>query len=287
MIVTASARRAVATLCACALLLSACSMPKLLYGQADWLLMRQVNEYLDLDPAQAAQLAAAIAAGMQRHRVEELPAIAATLRGFAAHARSGLNHANVRDGIERARTLALRSAELGIAPLSATLAALTPAQRAHLARRFDVHNDRYRERHALHAPREQRLQRRAQRTVERIEDWTGPLEPEQVTLVHAIRDSMPDNAAQWLAYTQARQRELLAALDAGAPARDIERLLRASWLQQQDLPAVLAAHRAQQIDALVELLVRLHATLDSVQRAHLVGRLEDLARDADALARET
>lgn len=278
--------RLAAALCACTLLLSACSMPKLVYGQADWLLLRQVNRYLDLDDTQSTQLAEAISAGMRRHRSEELPAIAATLRTFAAHARGGLEHADVRAGIERTRALALRSADLGVAPLSAALADLAPAQRAHLAERFEERNEKYRERHAMDAPREHRLERRAQRTVQQIEDWTGPLRPGQKALVREIRDAMPDSAPHWLAYSQDRQRALLALLGRGATAHDIAMLLRESWLHQQDLPPILAANRPRQIDALVELLVGLDATLDSTQRAHLISRLEKYARDADTLARE-
>lgn len=286
MIIAVTPQRLAAMLCACTLLLAACSMPKLIYGQADWLLLREVDDYLDLDEAQSTQLADAIAAALRRHRVEELPVIAATLRTFAAYARDGLEHAAVRAGIERVRALALRSAELGVPPLSAALADLSPRQRAHLAERFAQRNAKYRERHALDAPREQRLERRAQRTVERIEDWTGPLRPEQGALVREVGDTMPDNAARWLAYTQARQRALLALLETGASAHDIAALLRNAWLHRQDLPPQLAADRARQIDALVELLVRLDATLDSTQRAHLVSRLEDYARDADTLARD-
>lgn len=286
MIISMTPRRLAAALCACTLLLSACSMPKLVYGQADWLLLRQVDRYLDLDDTQSTRLSDAIVVAMRRHRSEELPAIADTLRTFAANARDGLEHTDVRAGIEHARALALRSAELGVAPLSAALADLAPRQRAHLAERFEERNERYRERHALDAPREQRLERRVQRTVALIEDWTGPLLPEQQALVREIRDGMSDSASHWLAYTQARQRALLALLDTGAAAHDIATLLRDSWLSQQDLPAALATNRARQIDALVELLVRLDATLDSTQRAHLVGRLEDYARAADTLARE-
>jgi len=285
--ITVTPSRLAAVICACMLLLSACSMPRLIYSQADWLLLREVNDYLDLDDAQSTQLAAAIAMGMRQHRVQELPDIGATLRDFAVYARDGLRPAQVHAGIERVRALALRSAELGVPALSDALANLTPQQRAHLARRFDERNAKYAERHALDASQEVRLERRARRTVERIEDWTGPLLPEQVALVHAIRGTMPDVAAHWLAYARSRQRALLAQLDAGAPARDIGALLRRSWLHQEDLPPALAAPRERQIAVLVELLVRLDATLDSTQRAHLVGRLEDYARDADSLSRET
>lgn len=261
-------------------------MPRLFYGQADWLLLRQVNGYLDLNDAQSAQLTDAIALGLQRHRSEELPEIAATLRAFAVHARAGLRHAEVREGIERMRTLALRSAELGVEPLSAALADLDPQQRAYLAGRFERRNNKYQERHALDAPLERRQDRRAQRTVDTIEDWTGPLMPEQVALVREIRDAMPDSASLWLAYTQARQRRLLAQLDAGASAREIASLLRASWLQQEDLPPALVANRKRQVEALVELLLRLDATLNSTQRIHLANRLEKFARDAHSLSRE-
>jgi hypothetical protein len=278
------ALRALGLMCASMLLLSACSMPRLLYSQADWLLMRHVNGYLDLDSAQSARLADAIASGLRRHRAEELPLIAETLRDFAASARSGLRPHLAHDGIARMRMLAMRSAELGIEPLSATLVGLDTRQRARMAERLERRNRDYHERHALDAPSQLRLERRTTQGIERIEYWTGPLTEPQIELIRAAFSAMPDSAAQWLAYTQARQDELLRLLQADAPAHEVAQLLRGSWLHNDDLPQALAHNRQRQLEAWVDLLVRLDATLNSTQRAHLVGRLEKLARDAEQLS---
>ena len=47
-----------------------------------------------------------------------------------------------------------------------------------------------------------------------------------------------------------------------------------------------ARMRDQRLEGMQEMLVRLSESLDSVQRAYLVGRLESLAEDAGDLARE-
>jgi hypothetical protein len=279
--------RIAAALACCALLLAGCSMPKLVYGQADWLLLRTIDGYLDLSDVQSERVADFLAVELERHRTAALPAFADAFRDAAGRVRRGIAPDDARWAIERGRTLVVRSIEPVLPVVASALSELDTAQRAHLAERIAERNREYRERHALDAPREVRFERRARRTVERVEDWTGPLEPEQVELVHAVRNAMPDSAPEWLEYTESRQRALLALIDTGAPAHEIEALLRGWWLRLDALPHTLAAKRDRQLEALVELAVRVDATLNSTQRMHLVDRLEDLARDADALARGT
>lgn len=278
--------RMAAVSAACAVLLAGCSMPRLLYGQADWLLLREVDHYLELREEQREEVARALEAHLERHRAEQLPLAAEALAQAAERARRGLTHGDARWLVERVRSLARASVEPALPTLAAALADLTPRQRAHLARRMEERNRDYAERHALDASPAQRVRRRAERLVERIEYWTGPLDREQVALVHELRARMPDSSAAWLAYTRDRQQALLALAARGAPAARIEALLRGWWLRLDAMPAPLAAMRDRQVDALARLLVRLDATLDSTQREHLVGRLRSLSEDARHLARE-
>ncbi len=276
-----------ALLAVSALLLASCSVPRLLYQNADWLVLRELDGYMDLHEAQRDWVAVALEERLERHRREELPVFARSFQDAAARARRGFQPADARWVMERGRELLADTVD-GTLPLVArALSELDADQRRHLAERIAERNQDFRERHHLDRSREERFARRARRLVDRLEDWTGPLNEEQVALVHAIRNGMPDSAPAWLAYSEERQRALLALLERGGSAAEIEALLRGWWLRLEGLPPELAAKRDRQVAALEELIVRLDGTLDSVQRAHLVGKLEDLARDARSLATET
>ena len=263
-----------------------CSMARLAYQQADWLLLREVDSYLDLGDVQRQRVEGALETSLHRHRTEHLPEFARAFAEAARRARAGLHEADLRWAFEQGQTLLTDTAALMLPTLAATLAELTPEQRRFLARRITEYNEDYAERHQLDAPQQQRMRERAERAVERIENWTGPLYDEQRALVREARMAMPDISGDWLDYSRGRQTELMALLNRGAPAAEVETLLRSWWLDRSALPAQLARKRNALLEGRIRLLARLDTTLDSVQREHLVNRLEDLADDADALVRE-
>jgi hypothetical protein len=278
--------RILAALAITAVLAGGCSMPRLAYQQADWLLLREIDSYLDLQDAQRDRVEGALEASLQRHRTEYLPAFASAFAEAAQRARGGLREADLRWALDQGRRLLTDTVALMLPAISDTLADLTPEQRRHLARRMEERNQEYAQSNDLGAPEFERLRRRARRAVERIEQWTGPLTEEQQTLVRAARMDMPDMSDEWLAYGKDRQAGLMALLERGAPAREVEALLRAWWVDRDGLPPELARKRDTLIEARIRLLARLDATLDSAQRKHLVERLQDLADDATALVRE-
>jgi hypothetical protein len=269
-----------------ALTLAGCSMPRLAYQQADWLLLREMDSYLDLRDEQRESIALALETHLIRHRAEHLPEFAAAFSEAAARARRGLAEDDWRWALEQGRALAIGTAELMLPTLATTLADLSPQQRRHLARRMAEGNDEYAESHALEATPQEQVHRTNERSVERIERWTGALSGEQIAMVHEASRAMPEMDAQWLTYVRGRQHDLLSLLDSGAPAPVIEDFLRGWWIRRDELPPELARKREQRIAARIELIARLDATLDSVQREYLVDRLQDLADDARSLVRE-
>jgi len=278
------ALRAIALAGVATLLLAACSMPRLAYNQADWLVLRELDSYLDLRDEQRERAAGVLEVHLSRHRREMLPGFARTFTEIAERTRRGLGDDDAHWIIEHSRALLAASAEDLLPDLAAVLADLDAKQRAHLRARLEERNREYREEHALDAPREERLEGAVARTVERIEFWTGPLSDEQLALVRELRSAMPDSAGAWLAYTEAQQQRLLALLDAGAPAADVDAFLRAWLLRQEGMPPLMAALREWRFAGLRAMLVRVTASLNSMQRERLLDRLEDLAEDASELA---
>lgn len=269
-----------------ALTLAGCSMQRLAYQQADWLLLREMDSYLDLRDEQRESVALALETHLIRHRAEYLPEFAAAFSEAAVRARRGLDEEDWRWALQQGRALAIDTAELMLPTLATTLADLSPQQRRHLARRMAGGNDEYAERHALEATPQEQMRRTTERSVARIERWTGTLSAEQITIVHEANLAMPDLAADWLTYVRNRQQELLDLLGSGASASVIEDFLRGWWVRRDHLPPQLVRNRDRRIAARIKLLAHLDATLDSVQREYLVDRLQDLADDARSLVRE-
>jgi hypothetical protein len=262
-------------------------MPRLAYQQTDWLLLRELDNYLDLRDEQQEHLARVIETQLARHRVEQLPAIAQALEEASARAQRGMDEEDVRWSLLRGRELLASSAALLIPSAASTLADLDVGQRKHLAAYLDEQINEYAERYSTELSNDERWQRSTERTVRRIERWTGTLSEKQVALVHDVSRSMPDVVADWISYTQSRRSELLALLDSGAKAAVFEDLLRKRWLLHNAMPVQLARIRAQRIEARIAMIARIDRSLDSVQREHLVNRLQDLARDVRALLQQT
>ena len=271
-----------------ATLLAGCSMTRMLYNQADWLLLEEMDSYLDLRDEQRERVAGALTASLQNHRVQQLPGLATALREAAVRARRGLTDEDAGWVLDTGDALMAATARELLPVLSSTLAELDAGQRKHLAARLDERNREYTESHWLDAPREERLAKRAEVTVDRVKDWIGPLSDQQVALVTRIRNAMPDSAGTWLAYNRERQQGLLRLLESGAGAQAVERYLYGWWVGREGLPQEAATLRREgTLAGLKSLLLELDASLDSVQREYLVDRLEDLAEDATVLARET
>jgi hypothetical protein len=273
----------VAIVAVAALAITGCSASRLAYQQADWLLLREVDSYLDLKDGQHEQVARALKTHLSRHRTEHLPGFAKALGSAASKVRRGLSEADVRWALENGRALYAGTVELMLPTLASALADLNSEQRQHLAQRMTERNDEYIDRHALLQTSEEQSRHNAARSVDRIEQWTGTLSPEQIAMVHEANRALPDITADWLSYTKDRQQGLLALLDAGASRTVVETFLRGWWISRNALPPQLAEKRDQRIEARITLIARLDSTLDSVQREHFVDRLQDLADDAQSL----
>ena len=279
--------RLIFALMAAATLLTACSMPRLAYQQADWLLLREMDNYLALRDGQREHLERVLETQLSRHRSEQLPAIAQTLEEVGARAHRGMVEEDVRWSLLRGRELLESSAALLLPSVASTLADLDAEQREHLAEYLAEQINEYADRYADDLSHDEQLERATERTVGRIERWTGTLSEEQVALVHDANRSMPDVAADWISYTQSRRGELLGLLESGAKAPAIEELLRKRWLLHNAMPERLARIRSQRIEARIAMIARIDRSLDSMQREHFVSRLQDLAEDTRSLLRET
>jgi hypothetical protein len=259
---------ALSTVIACALL-AACSTVQLAYNNADWWLLQIADDYLDLNGEQRQRLRTALATRLDQHRRQELEGYVSFFDRAARAAEQGLTRPEA-EALVAELEANLQTTVAGTIPVFApVMAGLSKDQREHLAQRMDEENRKFRETH-LQEDRDARLQARAERSLGRIERWTGRLSRRQQQRVIGIIRGWPDAAADWYAYRIAQEQGLLRLLGDGVEAEQITVYLRDWWVEQARQPPALRRAVRQTREGLVGLLLALDASLTPKQREHLV-----------------
>jgi len=203
-------RRSIIAALAMALIaaLPACSLIKLGYEQAGPLAFRWLDGYVDFDDAQSLKVRTALDDALAWHRRTQLPdylqllaRAEAEVVGEATPERMCAWSGEIRSRIEPVVQY--------LAPTIADVAVtLSPAQLAHIDKRFAETNEEYREEHLQKNP-QRRHKAELKRQIARAEMLYGDLDAAQRDLIaHSIAAS-PYNAEIAFAERKERQRDVL------------------------------------------------------------------------------
>lgn len=265
------------------LLLVGCSRTELFYNNADWLAYRWTVGLVDASDAQREAWRGAFERLLAEHRRELLPEVIVLLRGLEDAADSGLRRERLACRLDAVDHSYRRHARLVVPVGVEVLAELDAAQVDGLERELAERNAEYREAYLDPDP-QRRRQARLERYVERIERWTGDLDARQLRLVEVAVDRLPDVAADWLAYREARQAQLLGVLRAADPGRaaEVRTLLVEWWVTFDHRPTALVAGTDALRQGFLDLVVALDQTLSRRQRDHFVAELRNLREGLQA-----
>lgn len=258
--------------------LSACNKVRFLYDHADWLVERWVDGKLDPTGPQLAQWRPVLAAGLERHRQDELPMLVAFLDEVERQAADGLARREITCLFNMADRIYRRHARLAAEVAVPLLSEITGAQIDHLEASLAEDAEEYREEYLAPDPQEQAAER-AERVTRRVERWTGRLDQAQREVVAAGIGGIPDMAPDWLDYRLAREAALLQLLRSGADAGDLHRFLVESWVELAGWSPEADERLARVRRQTIELLVALDGQLSPAQRARFVGRISGLRED--------
>ncbi len=274
----------------CALLAAACSSIKLGYNNADTLLVYALDNYFDLDEAQANLARERVRALHAWHREKELPGYSRLLQN-AQDRLSGAAAVTADDVLAFQRDMNERLARLGneSAPDLAALAqTLTPAQLERFADKLARDNSKARRELVQIAGRETPADRE-KRYVERVEQWFGSVSAEQREIIRADIGARPPARDWWMDERERRQRELTAVLlriRAEQPAREVATV----WLREYfgQLVEPRDAGRLEKLQQFrvsnAALIAQLINAATPPQKSTLVKKLRGYAEDFAALA---
>lgn len=246
--------------------LVACSRVELVYENADWLAARQIAGYLDLDRTQRLAVRDALQDYREFHRRERLPQLVAFLdltdAVLDAESVDRERLATVFDDGERLLT---NTAEDLIPMAAETLRGLSAGQIEALEKTLAEGREDY---------AEEVLPERAQRNIERIENWTGHLGRGQRAHLENCDARLPDVTEEWLQWRERRDREFIALLGAADSKSEIEEFLRDWWLNPEARSRSLRQARETSRQVWLECSETLLATLTPAQTAQIRSRLQ-------------
>jgi hypothetical protein len=194
-------------------LLAGCSAVRLSYNQGPQLAYWWADGYLDFDEQQAPRVKQALEQWFAWHRETQL-ADYFTLLARARQEFSGpVTGSMACQWAERVRNRLEPAVERALPALAQIAVTLTPAQLDTLQQRYAKNNAKLRKQ-MLQPDAAERRKASIERTVERFEDFYGPLDEAQRKVVGAGVAESPFNAEAWMAEREGRQREILGALKA-------------------------------------------------------------------------
>jgi hypothetical protein len=259
-----------------------CSRVQIAYGTADFAMELYASRYLGLNDRQVATWRPFLRAALDRHRDEELPAISTLLALAASDIRDGLTTAKVSGWMEQIEPIYRRHARLFATAAAPLLVTLSETQIDSLENKF---HEQAREDATDNSPERlaKRQRKRTERYIENIEWATGELTEPQRELVRKEIALLPDTATSWYAYRDQQREALIALLRRGADTEQVRDFLN-RWLADfDDLPVDLTQARDQLRAGLIQLIVKIDATLSETQRDHFEQRLKILGEDFQSL----
>lgn len=265
------------------LVLTGCSAFSLAWSYVDGVLVDRVDDWVALKPAQRTDLQRQLEPWLDRIAVERMPGYTDFLRAAAVRTRSELTAADVQWAYRGVKTRyeALMGAAID-GWLAQVLAATDKDQRRYLRQRMQTENAAYRERYVdvSHRASQRAL---AERMIDFVEGWVGPLDVHQTQLLYRGVRELPDTSAEWYRYRTRMQAGLLALLRRDAEAAEVAAWMRGWWVDR----AALRPHERAAFDrfraGLIDLLTEFAATLTPLQRLAIGRRLRGIANELESI----
>jgi hypothetical protein len=265
------------TWCAAGLLcfLAGCSFLSL-YRYADWIILWQAEQYLDLTSDQRRDLSQRLTPLLARHRQEALPQYENFLVQSRQRLERGLTNQDIDWVYANYDRLRTDFFERVIADSGVLLASVDSSQVRSLEAAFQ--KDHTKTARLVQAPAPERLKKRADTIIDWLDDWLGSLSKDQETQIRQWSLALPDNQQFWASYQQQRQQELLALLRQPRTPKSVARELSALLVVYPDQTGPPAYQDAihQMRTAVKPMALAVDQQVTAGQRRHAVAKLQRL-----------
>ena len=255
--------------------LAGCSFATTAYRNADRIILWKLDHYFDLNRDQRHDLAQRLTPLLARHRHEALPQYETFLQEISQRVERGLTGPDIDWAYATYDRLRTDLFERVVADSGAFLASVETRQVRTLE--SALQKDNAKAARLVQTPTPERLNKRAQDTLDLVKDWLGRLTKEQQAQIREWSLTLPDVEPMWVAYQQQRRQELVNLLNQPRTPERIARELRSMFVYHDHTApqAYQNAIRQMRENAkTVALAIDQHLTPE--QRRHAVVKLQRL-----------
>ncbi len=260
--------------------LAGCSGVRMVYDNLDAFIRWRTLQFLDVHGEQADELDERIARFLRWHRTQALPKYARDAEAASRRMSDGLSSEDLVWGYDVALAHVRESLREAVDQVAPLLDRLTPEQLQHMEQRVAEENRKF-ARENLRGSERERRERRAQRIIERMEEWVGTLSKAQVQRVKQFSARAPLLEELRDRDNRRLQAEVIAIIRAREARKRLgERV--ANWERGRD-PAYVAARAANQQE-FYALLLDLDRLGTREQRVRIAAELRRYADEFRHLA---
>ena len=264
-------------------ILSAGCTLKMTYNYADWLALWQIDHYFDLTRDQKEFLSDRLELILAQHRQQSLPKYERVMTDVREKFRKGLTDEDVDWFFAAYEELRDDLSGLFVEDGAQFLSSVDEKQLRYLEKTFSKSNEEIESR--LEEDTHARLAKRAESTVDWIEDWLGPLTTEQEREIRQLSLALPDTLEAWLGYRQYRQETFLRLVSVTQNGGEEAKPLR-EWLllPYKDAPPPYLEAREQMREGVKDMVLSIDRMMTTAQRRHVLDELEEVIEDLQDLS---
>lgn len=269
-------------------LLSGCSAVRLAYNQAPELSYWWLDSYFDFSDEQTPRVRSALGQWFDWHRRTQVPDYVALLQRAQADVLVDQSPERLCGWWGEVRGRFETAVDRGLPAAAEVMLTMSPAQIAHVERRYAKSNAEFREDYLAVDPK-QRLEKSVQRVIERAELLYGRLDAAQRERIARGVSESPFDAELWLGERERRQQEglqMLRRVTTGDVGRDTaEAALRASAQHLLRSPRERYRQYAQRLEQYnCGFAAAVHNSTSPAQRQAAVAKLRSWEADLRSLS---
>lgn len=265
--------------------LCGCSKLKLGYEYADWMVIYSVEDNFDLEKLQRTRFKEDVESYFRWHRKAMLPLYADLLSGASDSLAKGLKSEGIDSTYGRFKVLYRKTMEPTVDKAVNLLVSLSPAQVDEWAAKQQKKQQKLRK--DFSGSRDEQLERRYEKTVDHLEDWTGKLSKDQKKQIRELSRGLPWNGHLWMDHREKVQARLAVLLKAKAPREEVRAFIEDYFINPEHLRSKEYNARIKESEGKLRMMItRIHQILTPEQKKHFRTRLDLLAQDFRKMSKQ-
>lgn len=268
-----------------AAIITGCSSTSLVYNNADWLVRDRIDDYFALSGRQQQQLKSDIKTFFQWHRQQELVEYSTLLIEFNQQFSDGLSTQELDFFLDKLSAARIRFTETSIPSASAFLSTVS----AHQVDNFD---QAFRERQMEKAERlnlslQEFKDENFDDLVDKLEDWFGDFDDNQLAQLRVISDARPDRRQYWYDQSELKHQQFSTLLRQKPGPEKIEQYLHNRYVTLNQSDEQTQAIRLQGRTYWRNTMLAIDRMITSKQRKQMMNKLADYASDFVTLSKQS